>query len=723
MKTLHVAFFWHMHQPFYRDPVSNTFILPWVRFHSTKGYYDMARVIDELDGVAVTFNLVPSLLKQIEMYTRDDVQDLFCNYTLRPPGDLNKDERSHLLQNFFMCNWETMIKPYPRYQQLYSKRGETFNRGDIDRALKKFSDDDIRDLQVWFNLTWFGFHASKQYPLVSYLKKKGRDFTENEKTELLRIQKQIMKELIPLYRRLQNEGKIEISTSPYYHPILPLLIDTDSATRALDGRTMPSPPFRFPSDAREQITEGMKAHERYFGESPAGLWPSEGSVSPELVDMTADLNLKWIASDQGILMKSLSLSGKKDVLYKPYLAGESDRSIAMVFRDTELSDLIGFTYSRNPAADSVRDFVRRLEEIHDHVQHVPGESLVTLILDGENPWEYFSDGGEEFLNGLYGRLASESWIKLVKIGDYIDNHPPTDRLSTVWSGSWIHQNFDIWIGSQEENAAWNWLRKTREVLAQERKANRLSSLALLQMRDKLFAAESSDWFWWYGDDFASSCNEEFDRLFRANLQEVYRFAGRDVPSDLSEQLLKPKEIHLKKEPMGVISPVLDGSVTNYFEWHDAGCYDASAFQSAMAHSETLFSQVFFGFDFECLYLRIDTRGDTLIKDIAGLNIGIRFVAPRRCRINFPVDSNTESFKIRCGERNQEEETVRTGSVSIGKILEMAIPFDMLKMKPKSHARFYIIIRDDEIEVERCPRIGYLCFQVPDEHIYSSLWSL
>ena len=494
MSILNIAFFWHMHQPYYRDPLSGEFSLPWVRLHALKGYYDVISLLEEYPAIHQTFNLVPSLLSQLSNYAREEGRDIFLEHTRKPAEELSPEEKKFILINFFMCNWETMVKPYPEYWTLLLKRGLKLPEYRLDDLLHQFTTQDFRDLQVWFNLTWFGYRAREKKPSVRELLEKGRIFSEADKAALLTAQTEIIREVIPLYQSTRARGQVEITISPFYHPILPLLINSAHASRAMPQVSLPGS-FIHPEDAEAQIRKAVDYYRDLFGTNPTGMWPSEGSVSPELIPIVQRAGIRWIASDEGILFKSLPGEASRASLYQPFRVRYGQAEIAMAFRDRNLSDLIGFTYSKNPPEASANDLLTHLRNIQ---KSLPGDRdhLVLIALDGENPWEYYPDGGHGFLCRLYEKLSLDPTLKTVRMDEFLEGHASRETLNFLHTGSWIDQNFRIWIGSPEENQAWDCLQKTRAFLKNTSNKEPAAPREKQQLAwEEIYVAEGSDWFW------------------------------------------------------------------------------------------------------------------------------------------------------------------------------------------------------------------------------------
>ncbi|HEX9135743.1 MAG TPA: glycoside hydrolase family 57 protein, partial [Nitrospirota bacterium] len=468
---LFIAFVWHMHQPYYKDDISGSYILPWVRMHGIKDYYDMPALLTDFPDIHQTFNLVPSLLKQIQDYVENNATDKFLDLTLKLAADLTYDDKIFLLRNSFLANWDTMIKPYPGYWRLLERRGTSISPSDLQNATRYFSSQDYLDLQVWFNLTWFDPLFKQTDPFLKGLIQKGSGFTENEKVVLVQKQRDVMALIIPEYRQLSEMGRIELTTTPFYHPILPLLYDTDLAKEASPDIHLPESRFAHPEDARAQIDRALMYHEKLFGSRPAGMWPAEGSVAEDILPLLIDAGIKWIGTDEGVLARSLGIHIERDfagvmkkpeVLYMPYLAGKGDKSVSVVFRDHTLSDLVGFVYSKWDYKNAVHDLIDRLHRVRKSVAN--GPHLVSIILDGENAWEYYQNDGRDFFLYLYERLSGEPGLRCVTVGEYLKEHPARARIERLHAGSWINANFRIWIGHEEDDRAWDLLSQTRDAL-------------------------------------------------------------------------------------------------------------------------------------------------------------------------------------------------------------------------------------------------------------------
>lgn len=635
---IHIGFLWHMHQPLYVDPETDLAVLPWVRLHATRAYYDMVKVALEYPEVHMTFNLVPVLVKQLERLVAGG-RDRYRELSERPAEDLTEEEAHFLIEMFFQANWHTLVYPNPGYRRLLELRGGEHMHADV---VQRFTPQDLRDLQVWFNLAWFGFSARKEYPLLESLFARQSGFKESEKQALLKIQDEVVAQILPLYRKAQALGIIELSTTPFYHPILPLLCDSDATTRALPHLRaqgiVTSPPFQYPEDAQAQIVRALDYFEAQFGRRPKGMWPSEGSVSPEVIPLFEAAGLDWFATSEGILHLSaldpetplewVDGHGRPSVL-QPYHVGK----LSAFFRHLELSDRVGFTYSHMPGQQAANDLLDRCRAVVQHARKKEGEGerhpFVPIILDGENPWEHYPDGGESFLRTLYEGITRAPDLNALTFSEHLERHSVTSRISALWSGSWIYSNFQIWSGHPEDVAAWTRLRETRDMLEQRQKAGLPISP---EAWESLYAAEGSDWFWWFGDEFSSAAESEFDRLFRTHLKGVYEGIGLKPPGNLEIPIKGMRRFQPLQAPRGVIRPAIDGRHSTWWEWEEAGSVPLTATGGAMARGTRLLSQLVYGHDERSIFLRLDYGPDLFQRGPAMPELEIMVVGPTSLRI-------------------------------------------------------------------------------------------
>ncbi|MDX2227036.1 MAG: glycoside hydrolase family 57 protein, partial [Verrucomicrobiae bacterium] len=490
---LNVIFLWHMHQPYYVNPLTKTAEMPWVRLHAVKGYLDMISVLEDFPNVRVNFNMTPVLVKQILEFNEGSVKDLWFEASLKPAADLSAQDKNLILENFFKINWDNMLKPHLRFAELLYKRGQSFSPGQSSSVADRFNEQDFRDVQTWFNLGWCGYRAEHYFPRLRELKIKGSGFSESEKLEVLDIHRQILRLVLKKYGEMEQAGRVELTTTPFYHPILPLVYDSELARRCMPGRKLPRP-FSYPEDALSHLVRAADQHEQVFGRRPRGLWPSEGSVAPELIPLMRKAGFEYFCTDEANLFNSLNhdpaWAGKTAdhlELFQGWSAQYEGAKINAVFRERPLSDFIGFVASKNSPQQAADHLIFNLEHIAT-VAHEPN-AMIALILDGENAWEHFADGGEGFLRNLYGRLSDHPVLRTKCISDYFAEFPQTKTTTTLHTGSWINSDFDIWIGDEaEENVAWDMLGQTRKFLEEQVRGGRLSDEAKNRAFEEIYAA-------------------------------------------------------------------------------------------------------------------------------------------------------------------------------------------------------------------------------------------
>ena len=553
---IHLAILWHQHQPLYKDLQAKrpqgSYRFPWVRLHAIRDYYAMAAMLEQHPEVHLTINLTPVLLWQLEDYAERGATDRARDLTRIPARRLTMADREELLSTFFEANWHTQIFPWPRYRELFEQR----RKGDA------FTIQDLTDLQMWFNLAWFGpeFQEGEvELPdggtvSLHRLIKKGAGYTAREIEAMVDEQLKILRNVAAIHQQLQERGQIEVSTTPFYHPILPLLVDSDRATIDRPGSVHPTR-FHYPEDAGAQLHRAMQYYEERFRHPPAGMWPAEGAVGQSVVSLFAEAGMHWIATDRGVLARSGQYGydvQDPNVLCRAYRAeDELGRGVAVFFRDPVLSDNIGFHYQQYPdPVEAAAAFVRHLKDRFAWQVNDPSNRIVSVILDGENAWGAYRRQARPFLHALYTALAGDTEIRTVTFREYLEGNPtrqvpthPISALPKVYDlaeASWIDENgsapgndLGTWIGEAEENQGWDRLRETREWLD--------SIKTMLERHPKafeaLYAAEGSDWFWWFGEDQSSDSDAEFDELFRNHLKTVYGALRRKPPLALGDAIV------------------------------------------------------------------------------------------------------------------------------------------------------------------------------------------
>jgi alpha-amylase/alpha-mannosidase (GH57 family) len=731
MADIALTILWHQHQPYYPDGVSGENPMPWVRLHGVKDYYGMALHLLEYPEMHCTINLVPSLLLQLRAYTEHGASDRFLDVSRIPADSLSEDDSLFLLDHFFMANSDYMIRPFPRYAELYQRRA--LGRSSARDVLRRFQTRDLRDLQVWFNLTWVHPLAVEQDDCLRDLRDKGRNYSEEDREALLAKHLEILKRIIPLHKELAERGQVELTTTPYYHPILPLLFDKKLAREAMPEVKLPRYTGGYLEDAAVHVRRAVEEHERIFGHKPRGMWPAEGSVCQNMLPLLAQHGIRWIATDEEVLSASTHGSVSRDgsghvrnpeKLYQAYKVREGEAELGIIFRDHALSDLIGFHYQRSDPGAAADNFMSCLSGIG---QAMPGDepALVSVILDGENCWEHYPGGGVDFLRAFYQRCTQTPGVMPLKVSEYLERYPPRETLPRLFAGSWISHNFAIWIGHEEDNTAWDALHRTREHLMR-RQRERVGKgqpipPELRKAWEEMYIAEGSDWFWWFGDDHSSAQDALFDYLFRKHLQNVYVLLGDTPPPELGRPISrKGQRVHYTT-PRAFLDVKIDGRYT-FFEWVSSGRYVCQNERGTMAlASQGPLEELYFGFNLSLLLIRIDcTRpAKSALADFDIWRIG--FVEPPgfEVRVTNPGRADQRAQLLRDGVPVSNVEI----AVGIDQIAEVAIPFDALGVEVDEHLQFFVELLRDGQGQDRAPREGAIVLTRPSRDFEQIMWNV
>ncbi len=724
MTRIHLVLLWHMHQPQYRDPATRRYILPWTRLHALKDYWGMVRVLEEFPAVHATFNLVPSLGAQLEEYASGKFDEPWFALAFSPTEELRDEEKAELLLRGFQANVDHLISRWPRYKEIYDRA----HSADVDAAIRTFALRDWRDLQLLSQLAWMDEEYLGSDAQVSALSRKGRDFSEADMQMLRTKQLELLARVLPEYRKARDAGQIEISTTPFYHPILPLLCNTDVAREANPGTPLPSPPFRHPEDAREQLLRARRYYERLFGSPPVGLWPSEGSVSNEALSIAAELGFRWFASDEGVLGRTLNIGfGRNpegvpenaDRLYAPLRIQMGEREITGIFRDHYLSDLVGFVYSRMDSAAAADDLYRRIRIVAEQV-HSRGPLTLPLILDGENAWEFYPSNGREFLRRFYTRIEDDAEIRALTVSEALRETREVATVQGIAAGSWINANFDVWIGHREDVTAWELLARAREFYAQQRERlqradpNAPTEEKLAAAFEALLMAEGSDWCWWFGPEHSSANDAEFDAFFRQLLSEAYQNLGCAAPDELAEPIKqRPAPAHVE-QPAAFLEVQVDGRESTYFEWLGAALYSPVRQDSSMHGRVHWLQQFRYGFSNERFFVRVDLVDNALaaVKD-GEFRITLR--GDEEVRIVLHVREG----KL-CGQHVETKDTCLWGPqdmvvAALDRILELSIARKLLHLG-KGHSFFMVIaLWEGGLPVDLLPAEGWLEVQLGEDY--------
>ncbi len=681
-----------MHQPDYRDATSSYMVLPWVRLHALKDYLDMPLLASKYDDVKVTFNLVPALLDQLELYAQGAL-DPHLILSQKESDTLTVIDKQSILKTFFSAPKDTMILPYKRYYELY-KKAQAIYHDEITPSL--FSSQEMRDIQVWSNLVWVD-PIFQDDELIASLLVKEKHYTETDKQKLLTWQIEHIKKIIPTYQKLYKEEKIDISFTPYYHPILPLLCDTDTAREALPHIKLPKHRFVHPEDADKQIKMSVDKFQKLFGTSMQGMWPSEGSVSESVAKLISDNNLKWIATDEEILLNSLKKSSLNLDDFHPYQI-YNYQGLKILFRDHALSDRVGFVYSGMDSKLAVDDFFEHLYKIRERFIDQLDDIVIPVILDGENAWEYFQNDGLEFLEMLYERLHVDELVQAIGMSDIVRQNKSVE-LTSLYAGSWINHNFKIWIGHPEDNRAWDMLSETRKFLVSfENNNHGFDETKIKQAWEKIYIAEGSDWCWWYGDEHRGDHNQEFDLIFRNHLIAVYQLLESEIPSDLKIAIYSGVALTKAVMPDGLITPIIDGKRSHFYEWGEAGYYDSPDLGGAMHRVSKPIQKLYFAYDHENFYLRVQF-------DIAQFKV----TDNHKIVVEFShlSDFNIEIPFGKCNTMSKAEL-----AYAFDDQLEIAIPRKKILSDSFGMVTFVVSLYEDEQKIETIPELEPIDIEIP-----------
>ena len=598
-KKLSIAFYWHMHQPVYQLTPTGDYLMPWVRLHAVKDYLDMVLILEKFPKIKLNFNLVPVLLDSLIDYGENDLHDIHSRLTITDVEDLTADDKEFIINNFFDANFHSMILPSEEYNRLYQKY-----QLNPENDINMFSNQEYSDLMALFNLAWFDPIYKNIYPELKKLIKKGKNYTTEDRIKIIDIQRDIIRKIIPTYKKFSDEGRIEITTSPYYHPIIPILLDIKSIKKSSEN-DLPTN-LKMELDAKMQTEMALDRMENIFGKRPRGIWPSEHCISSKELGLFKELGVDWTISDEGILSNSINFEFVRDFrgyLEDPYHLLKSykykDDGVNIIFRDSVIPNLIGFEYPNHPAESAANDLYDRIKVAQSKLLSSPDENhLITIAMDGENCWENYTADGSTFLSTIYSLIENDPSLETVLISDYLDKdiQKPLNKIS---SGSWVNRNFKLWIDEPLKNLAWTYLKQVRDDFSAYVKQNPLNP-NIEAARRELFICEGSDWFWWYGEPNDSGRDNIFDYIFREHLKNIYVFLGLEVPQYLDTPLLsaitKPS-----RYPKGEFTPVMDGKEKDDENWLNAGCIKIP--DGPVLKEDKFYDKICFGYDKDNLYLR------------------------------------------------------------------------------------------------------------------------
>jgi len=601
VKKLSLAIYWHMHQPVYE--LEGTYLMPWVRLHAVKDYLDMVLILEKFPKLKLNFNIVPALLDAILDYSENGYHDIHSELTVSDAETLNDEEKAFILNNFFSSKYETMIYRSETYKKLYQKR---FAKDSAD--INDFSTEEISDLMALFNLVWIDPIHFERYPRLKDLWAKQTGYTKDDRIEIIDIQKQIIREIIPTYKKYIQTGRIELTTSPYYHAILPILIDIKSSIKSTITTEGLPQSLGMLEDAKLQIKSALDRIEEVFGVRPQGMWPPELCLGPKTLNLLAKEGIKWTISDEGVLSDSINFDFVRDFkgnLNDPYhllkVYSYETNGINVIFRDRSIPNLINFEYAGINPEMAAGDLFEKIKMIQNKLLVSPDEThLLTIASDCENCWENYQNDGKDFLENIYSLIENDPTLETVLISDYIQNDNHKKNLKKIYSGSWIDKTFRYWIGEQEKNKAWAYLKQTKDdfdkFVKQDPKNPNIKNA-----KREILIAEGSDWFWWYGEPNNSGQDYVFDYMFRERLKNVYIMLGRQYPDYLDTTLIKSVEVPFR-HPKRSITPKMDGLNSSSDDWYNAG--SLSLLDGPVFRENKNVDKILFGSDENNVYFRL-----------------------------------------------------------------------------------------------------------------------
>jgi len=553
-KKIKLVLCWHMHQPHYRDGLNGEYRLPWVYLHAIKDYADMVAHLENHPSAKVVVNFAPILLEQLGDYARQirswlksgtHIQDTLLNFLSgESPVSSDLETRLEIIQTCQKAFAPTMIDTLPPFKKLLDMaQCNELTKIEDATCLAYFNEQFFIDLLMWYHLAWMGESLRKQDDRVRKLLEKGylsRHFTADDRKLMLEVIADTIDHIIPRYRLLMEKGQIEISMTPYGHPIVPLLIDFNSMKDAQPHSPMPSSEC-YPDGyerAKWHIEHGMEVFEDYFGVKPKGIWLSEGAISSAAIGLLDHYEIQWTASGEGVWRHSCEAShldhhdiASKRALYQPLQ--HATQECAIFFRDDGLSDLIGFQYKDWNPHDAANNFTHHLENIADSLGEQVEDYVVSVILDGENAWEYYPDNGYDFLSELYHSLIQHPKIEMTTFSDALESGVKLRHLPVLKAGSWVYGSFSTWIGEPDKNAGWDLLVDAKLTYDKVIASGKLSDEQVTLATEQLAICEGSDWFWWFGDYNPSGSVKDFDQLYRRHLEKLFLLLGEKSPEQLS----------------------------------------------------------------------------------------------------------------------------------------------------------------------------------------------
>ncbi len=741
-KKLSIAFYWHMHQPVYQLTTNGDYLMPWVRLHAVKDYLDMALWAKKFDRLKLNFNFVPALLDAIIDYAEKNAHDIHSRLTITPEEQLNHEDKIFILNNFFDSNYQTMILTNEEYHRLYQI---VQAHGTVNTEI--FTNQEYADIMALFNLAWIDPSFKTSNKELKRLVKKGKNYTLEDRIEIIELQREIIRKIIPTLKKLSDKNKIEITTSPYYHPILPILLDYKNIRKnaATDDELLY---LKTELDAKVQTQMALDRVEEIFGKRPKGIWPSEQCVSGKTLEMLSNLGVEWTISDESILASSINFEFEHDFkgylkepyhLLKSYQYKTKNSDIKMIFRDSTIHNLISFEYPHHNPIATANDLYDRIKVMQSKILSSPDKDhLLTIALDGENCWENYFEDGASFLKTLYTLITEDETLETVLISDYLEHSKEHKLLNKITSGSWSNKSFKLWIDEPVKDLAWTYLKRVRQDFSEFVKREPLNPNIELARRE-LFICEGSDWFWWYGEPNDSGRDNIFDFIYRTRLKNIYRYLDLDTPKYLDEPITDISPSKPSKYPKSLISPAINGKsiISEDDDWNNAGFIEIP--DGPVLRESKLFEKIRFGNDKDYFYLRFHLNkyiknNEELKKRTFQMYIYLRKTGRKQALAPTRLINKTQNIppiamekfhnEIQIAIRKDELQFLRlikaipgdmwilgntkTIEVAYDEVLDLKIPFDVLDIKNGETLEFIFINAN----------FGIKDFYIPNEMVLS-----
>ena len=733
MKKINIAFIWHFHQPNYQQKPDSDFLLPWVRLHASKDYLDMLKKIDGFKNLKLNFNFSPILLDSLNEYSKG-AKDLHLRLLVKDENKLSEEDKIYILNNYFDLNYKNMVLKNPYYTELYNRRSNA-----LKLDVNMFSLSEYSDIMAIYTLLWIDETFRGEYVELNELFLKEKNYTLEDRKKIYVFQLDIIERILKEYKKYQDEGKIEISTSPCYHTILPLL-DNLNNKEVKNKENLPVD-FDGKKDAKEQIIRAIEKYEQYFERKPKGMWLSEQCVSKETIQMLEDNGFLWTVLDEGILSKTTGKEFIRDFegnLENPFDLNinykiRSNESVNILFADSFFANLLNFGYGSYDSKLAANDLYEKIKTIQSKLQNSPKDNhIITIAMDGENCWETYQNDGNDFLNTLYGLIDEDETLNTVLVSDFFeDEADKSEILNNLKSGSWINRNFDLWVGEPTKNVAWLYLSGVKKDF-ENYKNQKLQNIDYLKNKDEILnkikkayreilICEGSDWYWWYGEPNESKSDYIFDFLFRSHLMNVYEFLGIQVP----EYLTLPLSVVTTKplrNPISYISPSLVCDKEDKLnEWQNAGYIFIP--DGPTSNISRLVKNIHFGYDDEYLYFRFELNKNSMkmfienienqiaiyfINELSSDFSSIRLVNKNENNV-YPILKNQFSHELRfvfnskyisriflnkAGEYNLwNQVSAKKSSIFYKDVIELKISFEDLEILPENKKQLAFCILD------------------------------